>query len=195
MMMKQLFTGLKTLHTDTPEKGATIHGDIKADNIFVEEVRDAVFNFVVADLGDAKNTKTEMTLENKSNLLNLPLGTIASLGYFTGGDWNRLELALDKDNHAEWINLQKKRDIYATSASLWMALTGELPYNVPPEEIFPAIGDRNPQGLSAFRSKYGRNVANMMVRALDEDPTNRPSIDEILAVIDRSLQGNMCSIL
>lgn len=188
-IMRKLFHALNILQNDTESVGAIIHGDLKAENILAESINGDRFNFAITDFGGAKYTKKDLLKCKLEELTNLPLGTTTTLGSFTETDLNELDDALNEEDRESWINLQKKRDLYALTSAIWLLITSNFPYNrdeLSMDDMFPKTSEQI-NGLEAVKSKYGNEVAQVLTKALSENPNDRPSLETILGVLDEEI--------
>ncbi len=192
-MAHQLFNGLTHMHK------LMIHGDIKLENIFLRYDPETKQWYVyIADFGDAKNKKTEFTLKNmKLSNRDVGLGTTASPGYFTEEDLVQSSTLVEKYDNAttkekkdkidkKWVGLQEKRDVFATATCAWALLTGDMPYEL--EEFNDLYFPYTYYGIDRYKKDKvavicGNTTMNLLVRALDEDPSKRPSANELKAAL------------
>jgi Protein kinase domain len=187
-LLVKLFKGLNTLQEQN-----IVHGDIKLENCFVG-IKDGNVFIHIADLGGAKNTKTELLLNQPDNLSNFnlnsgnALGTIATPGYFTKTDWNKsYQHAFFKDQKS-WENVQMKRDVFATATVAYALLTKNLPYGF--QSNNPNLVDTSGIDFDEIMNMdtvYGEEITKTLLAALDEDPEKRPNIDSIINALETSV--------
>lgn len=196
-MALPLFQGLKVLETATNDSsgpGPIVHGDIKPANIVIHERNDGICELGLADFGDAKDLRKELPLSKR--LRSKPFGTTTTPGYFTKSDKQCLsQAATQKD----WEKYQMKRDLFALASSVWELLIDRMAYhwadfdnpndNWETNDMTAKTNhglDRN--DVRTFKTMYGEPLANLFMKALDENPDNRPSVDEMVAGIEEALQ-------
>jgi serine/threonine protein kinase len=187
-----LFKGLKTIH----DKGY-VHGDIKYNNCFVGE-KDGEIHIDIADFGGAKKLNNDLFNEvrerrrngnrNRNAVEINPLGTTRTTIGYTFQDVNSSEMELNYDCSHNWIGIQKKRDTFAMASTVWFLLTKELPYT----EVEYKFGKKylntsSLNNLEMVKKIYGENVSNILIKALSENPNDRPSIDAVIEVLQEEL--------
>ncbi|MEM1282672.1 MAG: hypothetical protein AAGG81_03880, partial [Chlamydiota bacterium] len=143
------------------------------------------FKLYLADFGGAQNTKYELTLENNIK----PFKKNFTYGYFSRKECQEQFEVIKNEDLDTFHFLERKRDMYALSNSLWTFLVCCEPYNLVEENggIFP-IFNEGVRRKHTFSSNYGKEVTNIMIKALNEDPHKRPTIDQILAIVDKNLR-------
>lgn len=183
-MTLSLLKGLKKLQTPTNERGCIVHGDIKPGNIFVHQKKDGSYEFRLGDLGDSKDLTNELPWDPKRD--NFP-GTVCSPGYLTKTDYCLLANSSDQK---EWERYQAKRDVFALACTIWEAMIGDYVYELDGTNVFAdtSRGIASMSGLKEFDSLFGEEFTDIFIKALSEYPNRRPSIDEMIAAVEKRLK-------
>ncbi|MEC7838941.1 MAG: protein kinase [Chlamydiota bacterium] len=178
-MIRQLYRGVKKIHDKD-----IIHGDIKVENILVHH-DGKNYDASIADFGGAKYMFSEITSKNKSyyNDFRAGFGTVISVCYFTYNDGLQSLEAIKADNEDEWFQLLKKRDLFAVSTVAWVMITRSWPYPCIKDRLYPNTGKL--EGYDYVKEQLGKRVADILLRALSEDPRDRPTVDEILEALEK----------
>ncbi|MEM1283350.1 MAG: serine/threonine-protein kinase [Chlamydiota bacterium] len=202
-MVLQLFEGGQRIHN----KGY-IHGDIKHANIFINHKsieKNKGWEAFISDYGGAKKIREHIDSGDKNNFF----GSTFTEGNFTETDVQKSEEAfqnikkaklkqeeVNKNNEERWVELQQKRDVFAIASSACYLLSGEKPYHLD-EEVdgqyfdFMRSGFVVPDASNGLvedvednmRSVCGDEVTDILIKALNEDPDERPSSNQIVDVL------------
>ncbi|MEC7840300.1 MAG: hypothetical protein VX777_09710 [Chlamydiota bacterium] len=184
-MIDDVMAGVMRLHRKDRNKQVMIHGDIKPENIFVGQDDNEGCRFYIADFGGAMIPKLEVDLNDQSGALCPPLGTVATCRFFTLGDCNALNDAMQKKKLHRWIRLQKKRDVFAAGVSLWIVLSGAVPFEMGAFGKYPITG--NPKNEYIVENKYGIRINRCLLQMLSEDPNDRPSAKKVCKIVRKVL--------
>ncbi len=166
----ELLVGLKSLH----DMGI-VHGDIKPENCFVNVKEEKEIHLYLADLGDAKSID-ELDLSNRFN----ELGTVGTVGYFTDADVLNHINAIKSQSLKSWLNAIKSRDVFAVALTICKGVSEKC-------DVSPSLIDGEPSALQhakVIEEKLGKDIAQMLARALSEEPASRPSLEELIRVFD-----------
>lgn len=196
-MLLQLFEGGQRIH----DKGY-IHGDIKGDNIFFNRnliAREDGWGGHISDFGGAKKIQDLINSVTEEN----PFGSNFSPGNFTFVDIEKSKEAFDnmKESKAEdkeanekrWIELQQKRDVFALASAAWYLLSGDHPYKCTEkvsvgtyQVILPMTWEGEglyEKDVNSMRNRFGNEITDTLIKALEQDPDERPSFDEVVKVL------------
>lgn len=161
-MIKQLLTGLATLH-----RNGIIHGDIKPKNVLVKGLNTDNPQFRIIDFGGCKTKEEQKDLfsdvyEDVGNGVDLTKSTLVLKGAMTrkydpdytaqgllkGGEYRSPELdALDKRDFGKWFEARQKADCYAMALSL-----GEKLEKPTPKEYKPILEGMRSGKLTAVEA-------------------------------------------
>ena len=177
-----LLSAIKTLHSEE-----IIHGDIKPANCLLSilELNNKLFyELVLGDLGGA-------VLKKKLLKSSCFIGTPHTGGYFTLTDIKTLKRT-HQNNKIEWIEFCKKRDLFAITQTIWFMLTKAKPYQTKEFQFMDGktktiASTEVLYNIDVVEGKIGENATRILIRALDEDPSERPSIDEMLKVLNHAI--------
>ncbi|MDP1834878.1 MAG: hypothetical protein Q8K75_03020 [Chlamydiales bacterium] len=167
----QLFCGLAVLE----EKGVIL-GDVKGGNILVtlDEQTGLPKEVGLADLGGAKKTKDL----NLSKLRKSPLGT-KTPGHYTKLDETKAREAAQNDNKTRFVELQHKRDVFATTQTLLRQITGVKPFETTSDGYARVPSDT--KYLKALSDHgYPDEVVNFFKKNLSDDPDERSTPQQAL---------------
>ncbi len=160
-----------------------VHADIKPENILVERKTTGTYNFFLSDYGDAKQQVHSLMVDKKSE--NYPLNSVATTGYFTLTDTQVLHKASKNMDLEQYTYFQIKRDTFAMALTIWFVVTGDAAY--PLQGVY---ADTNQLfNKKKFRKKLGRDMTDIILSAMSEDPSDRPSSEKILSVTDTTIQN------
>lgn len=170
-LMKNLFLGLKTLHSQD-----MIHGDIKPCNSLLNLTYDSenqpILDLVFGDLGGVMEKEE---LRKKQN----PIPGISTPGFYTFQDFQECYKCMDPRRFNDWLELQKKRDTFALATTCWFLISGNYPYDTfsVGGKNWPATGKLNK--AAEVKLKFGKEIFDFFIRALAENPHHRPSSEEV----------------
>jgi serine/threonine protein kinase len=165
-----LSVGISVCHAlDEASRNGIVHRDVKPENILL--ARDGVVK--LTDLGLAKVRGEDVTLTKKG----LTVGTVA---YFAP------EQALGEPD------LDVRTDLYALGATLYAAVSGELPFgrgeNVP--ETMQRILTEAPPALQEIAPKVSAPVRHAIERFMEKDRKKRPqNAREAIRLLEGVLRG------
>lgn len=186
LIFQELLEALAYLHKEDKKYGCIIHGDINPNNIFCKRNKKGKLKAVIGDLDGAKFVDTELNLENKQSIQLPPFGTYYTLLYYTYSDLYLLSKLYESKNQNEWIECQKKRDVFALVKTFWLMVTE---YDLTYDPIEMAFEVKKPVvNYSIVEEKCGKSVADIFRKTLTKMTLNRPSINELLEVIRAEIQ-------
>jgi len=148
------------------------HWDIKPDNILFryDLSRDGLVEAVLTDFGIARE--------------NHEPAVVAGTRWYISPERVRLvegEIALDQ------IIDQRPADVFALGMVLYEMLAGELPFPGSEKEVKYAILGEPPIPLTDFNYEVPVMVEDTIFQALEKNPANRPTMEEMLNMLDRTV--------
>jgi hypothetical protein len=180
----QMLSGLNTLAS----KGY-LHGDIKAENIFVDETGE-LRRVYIADMGGACHQTKEV--ENLRDLVAGGGKRPASPEYTSNDDLIKSKKLARKKNKPELIQLEKKRDVFAMGCILYSSLTGYNP--------FSEVGNANtfygwPDESAMLVKGVPDDLAFLVEDMLNADDTARPDAATVFDRFKTFLKDNHPDLL
>jgi len=152
---------------DAAHQAGIVHRDVKPANVFLHR---AAWGEVpkVVDFGIAK-ILDEAALEQHATMEGWIVGTPAFMAPERFGSG-------PADGRA---------DVYSVGVTLFLALSGRLPFEVPRSEPLKAVAELHrhaaPPSLRAANPSVPVELEQILVRALDKDPERRPSAAQLAA--------------
>jgi len=150
-----------------------VHWDVKPDNILFRYARseNGIIEAVLTDFGIARSTHE-------------PAVVAGSVRYMSP---ERLRVHLG-ELPPDQIMDQRPADVYALGLVLYEMLAGCLPFVAEDEEgIKSAILEETPIPLTDFNYEIPPVVEDIIFQALEKDPTNRPTMEEMVTMLDRAV--------
>ena len=148
-------------------KHGVLHRDIKPDNILI-----GAGHAVVADFGVSKALKDSSATSEGLTSLGMSIGTPAYMA--------PEQAAADPDT-------DHRADLYAVGVVAYEMLTGAPPFSGTPSQLLAAHLAQAPTDIRKRRSDVPDALADVVMRALEKDPHNRPqSADEMMSKLDSS---------
>ena len=142
-----------------------VHRDIKPENILLSSGSAVVVDFGIAKALSASRTQA-------------PGGTLTVVGTSIG-----TPAYMSPEQAAADPNIDHRADIYAWGVIAYELLSGRHPFDgkKTPQQYLKAHLSESPTPLSAVAPGIPAAVANVVMRALEKEPDNRPqSADELL---------------
>lgn len=151
-----------------------VHWDVKPDNILFREVQSEngsnKLQAVLTDFGIARSTHE-------------PAVVTGSVPYMSP---ERVRVHLG-EIPTDQVMDQRPADVYALGVVLYEMLAGSLPYAASGEGLKIAILEDAPIPLSDFNYEVPSVLEDIIFQALEKDPTNRPTMDELVTMLDRAV--------
>jgi hypothetical protein len=160
LLMEQTCRALAAAHA-----AGVIHRDVKPDNIFVHEQEDRggelvkVLDFGIAKVHDAASRS--------------PHASLTSTGAFLG---TPLYMAPERFLGRE---CDGKADVYSVGVIIYAALAGRLPFEGNVAEIMMQAVSQRPRDLRTLAPDVPDEIADVVMRALEDDPRRRPTAAEV----------------
>jgi len=164
----QIGSALDYMHT----KGY-VHWDVKPDNILFryDLYQDGVVEAVLTDFGIARRTHEP--------------GVVAGTVRYMSPERLRVHMG---EIPPDRIMDQRPADVYALGLVLYEMLAGNLPFVAEDEEsIKYAILEEPPIPLSDFNYEVPPVVEDIIFQALEKNPANRPTMEEMVTMLDRAV--------
>jgi len=141
-----------------------IHRDIKPENILL-----SASHAVLADFGVSKALQDA--------------GALTSVGMTVG-----TPTYMAPEQAAADPTLDHRADLYAVGVVAYEMLTGAPPFSGTPSQVIKSHFADTPVPLKQRRSDVPDSIAELVMRALEKDPTRRPqTAEEMVAVLDAVL--------
>lgn len=161
-IMKQILTGLNTLHSSTPP---IIHRDLKLNNILLNYNANGDIEIKISDFGFAKEVTT-----TKSDI-----DIVGTRPYMAPECFSK--------------NISLMTDIYAVGVIFYELLTSQYPYDIDSfslEEILELKPWNNQlKAPSSFNSKISQKLDNIVLKCLNINPNERyKNAGEVLVDIE-----------
>ena len=139
----------------------TIHRDIKPENILLSSS-----HAVLADFGVSKALQDA--------------GALTSVGMTVG-----TPTYMAPEQAAADPTLDHRADLYAVGIVAYEMLTGAPPFSGTPSQVIKSHFADTPVPLKQRRSDVPDSIAEVVMRALEKDPSRRPqTAEEMMAVLD-----------
>ncbi len=193
----QLLFGLDCLG-----KQDILHGDIKPENILMMQTAEGHQLVHLADFGGARNARKITTLRKLAG----GAGSSAiTPGYAPLEDIELAQRFVKQNQREQLIELEKKRDVFALGAVLYLGLTGKKPFQTDKrripgqlkshgfpilstyQEIDAAIADTAER--QALIEQTPQVIKDLIKNMLDPDYTKRPSHAQALHTLETALQS------
>ncbi len=164
--LRQLAQGAAAIHA-----AGKLHRDIKPSNVMVtEEGRVVLLDFgVVTDLGPRGHGRIEEHI----------FGTPAYMA----------------PEQAVGAQVEQAADWYAIGVMAYEALTGQLPFEGPAQDVLFAKQSSLPAPPSQLASGVPLDLDELVMRLLQPDPDDRPGLREILSQLDSPGAGRAPSLI
>jgi serine/threonine protein kinase len=163
-IVKPLARALQAAH----DKGV-IHRDLKPDNVFLVEAPDAEPTAKLLDFGIAKLAKNDHRVEKTAT------GAIVGTPQYIAPE------------QAKGYPIDPRADIYALGAILFELLTGRPPFIADNAmEMVAKHLMEAPVRPSTIQRSIVPELDDLVLRMLAKTPDGRPSLGEVIAVIERS---------
>jgi serine/threonine protein kinase len=163
-IIKPLARALQAAH----DKGV-IHRDLKPDNVFLVDVRDGEPTAKLLDFGIAKLAKNDHRVEKTAT------GAIVGTPQYIAPE------------QAKGYPIDSRADIYALGAILFELLTGRPPFIADNAmEMVAKHLMEAPVRPSTIQRGIISELDDLVFRMLAKTPDGRPSLGELIAVIERS---------
>ena len=158
IILKGIINGLNYLH-----KRIVIHRDITPDNIMIDKNN----NIKITDFGISTYYQMNNSQNIYNNSINNPnLSIIAKNNYFSPEMYQAF-----KNNQLK-ANYDFKTDIFSLGITMFYLMTSEFPYIYNDEKMIKVDTFINP-------NKYNQQLINIVMSMLEENPNNRPSVQDI----------------
>ena len=158
IILKGIINGLNYLH-----KRNVIHRDITPDNIMIDKNN----NIKITDFGISTYYQMNNSQNIDNNSINNPnLSIIAKKNYFSPEIYQAF-----KNNQLK-ANYDFKTDIFSLGITMFYLMTSEFPYIYNDEKMIKVDTFINP-------NKYNQQLINIVMSMLEENPNNRPSVQDI----------------
>ena len=142
-----------------------VHRDLKPDNVFLHRVDDGPLMVKLLDFGIAKLVRSSPGGE-KTQTGNM-LGTPRYIS----------------PEQARGVNVDFRSDVYSLGAMAFEMLAGRTPFQGETAmDLVVAHMNEPPPALSTF-AKVPRALEQTVMRMLEKDPANRPSLDDVRSVV------------
>jgi len=163
-IVKPLARALQAAH----DKGV-IHRDLKPDNVFLVDVRDEAPTAKLLDFGIAKLAKNDHRVEKTAT------GAIIGTPQYIAPE------------QAKGYPIDPRADIYALGAIMFELLTGRPPFIADNAmEMVAKHLMEAPVRPSTISRAIAPELDDLVLRMLAKTPDGRPSLAEVIAVIERS---------
>ncbi len=163
-IVKPLARALQAAH----DKGV-IHRDLKPDNVFLVDVRDEPPTAKLLDFGIAKLAKNDHRVEKTAT------GAIVGTPQYIAPE------------QAKGYPIDPRADIYALGAIIFELLTGRPPFIADNAmEMVAKHLMEAPVRPSTITHAIAPELDDLVLRMLAKTPDGRPSLGEVIAVIERS---------
>ena len=162
-ILRDLARALSYAHTH-----GVVHRDIKPDNILLSHGAAVVTDFGIAKAISASRTQA-------------PGGTLTQVGTSIGTPNYMAPEQVAGDADAD-----HRLDIYAFGCVAYELMVGHPPFSDPaPQKVLAAHLTQPPPALRDLRPEVPVTLANLVMRCLEKQPTDRPqSADELLRALD-----------
>jgi hypothetical protein len=151
-----------------------VHWDVKPDNILFRTIRSegSEIQAVLTDFGIARGTHE-------------PAVVAGSVRYMSP---ERLRIHLGEIGPDQIMD-QRPADVYALGVVLYEMLAGNLPFVAEggEEGIKYAIINEAPIPLSDFNYEVPLVLEDIVFRAMEKDPANRPTMEELVTLLDKAV--------
>ena len=158
-MIKEIANGLKFLHQNN-----IIHRDISLDNIMIDDENN---NIKITDFGISKII--DLSEKQKNSIVGKPIFVAP-------------EIFNAHKNNERFAIYDTKNDIFGLGVTMFCLMTSCYPENLKCRDI---IDKQNYHFAKEINSnKYSKKLINLVMSMLEEDPTKRPSCEEIIEGIE-----------
>lgn len=169
--LQELFIPLAEALIHCHENGV-IHRDVKPENVLIETAREkSKPRPVLVDFGlvriDKETLRDSLELSQQLTQSGQMIGSPA--------------FAAPEQIHGDLGKFSPAIDVWGLGATLYWAVSGELPYDVQSLlELFSATDNRNPRALRSIDSSIPHWLDSLCAQCLQRDPHKRPQMEQVL---------------